>query len=260
MNLRIFWTILVSIINPVIAMRAWTCHGRNQKELVDKLKQASIILSDRVASVMESVDRQYFCPSTPYHDSPQSIGLGQTISAPHMHAHALEEISKSLQESSSLSLEILDVGVGSGYLAACLGQLVHPPNPILGKTGKVYGIDVWPKLIEKSKKNIDDFNPSLLRDGTVQISLGDGWKGMEGHQFDAIHVGAAASQLPQILMMQLKVGGVMLIPVGPEGGVQILYRIQKCQDNIVFEEQNFAIKELLEVRYVPLIHPQRSQK
>eukprot|EP00547_Thalassionema_nitzschioides_P016691 CAMPEP_0194251346 /NCGR_PEP_ID=MMETSP0158-20130606/25218_1 /TAXON_ID=33649 /ORGANISM="Thalassionema nitzschioides, Strain L26-B" /LENGTH=239 /DNA_ID=CAMNT_0038988459 /DNA_START=95 /DNA_END=814 /DNA_ORIENTATION=+ len=237
-------------------MRAWTCHGRTQKELIEKLQKAGIILSEKVAHVMEIVDRKHFCPLNPYQDAPQSIGLGQTISAPHMHAHVLEDILGSLEKSSSSQFEILDVGCGSGYLSACLGQWVHPPKPILGKFGKIYGIDVRSQLIEKCKKNIENFNPTLLRDGTVEISLGDGWKGIEKHEFDAIHVGAAADSFPHRLMMQLKVGGIMLIPIGPEQSVQVLYRIEKTRDAPLFDEKNFSIEKLLEVRYVPLIHPE----
>mmetsp|Transcript_14858 Transcript_14858/g.22690 ORF Transcript_14858/g.22690 Transcript_14858/m.22690 type:complete len:259 (+) Transcript_14858:54-830(+) len=255
MNAAILVTFLLLLLNSALAMRAWTCHGRTQKELSEKLKQAGIILSEKVAHVMEIVDRKHFCPSTPYKDAPQSIGLGQTISAPHMHAHVLEEILKSLEKSASSKFEILDVGCGSGYLSACLGEWVHPPQPILGKVGKVYAIDVWPKLIEKCKMNIENFNHELLRDETIEVKIGDGWKGMDGHKFDAIHVGAAADDFPHRLMMQLKVGGIMLIPVGPEQSVQGLYRIKKNEDAPIFDERHFSIEKLLEVRYVPLIHP-----
>lgn len=257
MNLSKFVVrLFLLLFNSVDAMRAWTCSGKNQKELVHKLQQANIVLHDKVARVMEVVDRQYFCPNNPYSDAPQPIGWGQTISAPHMHAHVLEEILTSLQQSTSPTFNILDVGVGSGYLAACLGQWVHPPNPILGKTGKVYGIDVWPGLIETCKRNIDNFNPALRKDGTVNVALGDGWKGIEGERFDAIHVGAAAYNFPERLMMQLMVGGIMIIPVGPDGGVQALYRVRKLREASQFDRHDFSCQELLGVRYVPLIHPE----
>jgi protein-L-isoaspartate(D-aspartate) O-methyltransferase len=248
----------LSIVS-VDAMRAWTCSGRNQKELVQKMREAKIIISDKVARVMEVVDRQYFCPNNPYDDAPQPIGLGQTISAPHMHAHVLEVMLTSLEKSPSSTYKILDVGVGSGYLAACLGQWVNPPNPILGKSGEVYGIDIWPKLIENCKNNLDRFNPDLMKDGTVKVAVGDGWKGIEGQQFDAIHVGAAADTFPKNLMMQLKVGGVLIVPVGPDGGGQILYKVEKLQEASHFDLHNFMVAELLGVRYVPLIHPQQPR-
>jgi protein-L-isoaspartate(D-aspartate) O-methyltransferase len=126
---------------------------------------------------------------------------------PHMHAHVLEEILASLQQSTSSMFNILDVR--SRDLATLLRAWVNGfilPKPMLGKFGKVYGIDVWPELIEKCQKNLDAFNAALTKEGTVKIALGDGWKGIEGEQFDAIHVGAAASTFPSDLMMQLKVG------------------------------------------------------
>lgn len=248
--------LLFTPLRSVNAMRAWQCSGKSQKELVNKLQQANIVVHDLVARVMEEVDRKFFCPNNPYDDAPQSIGWGQTISAPHMHAYVLEEILASLQWSSSPTFNILDVGVGSGYLAACIGQWVHPPNPMLGKTGTVYGIDVWPGLIERCKRNLDMFNPDLSIKGTVKVTLGDGWKGVEGELFDAIHVGAAASEFPRDLMMQLKVGGVMVVPVGPEGGAQALFRIHKVVESSKFDPEDFVIQEMLGVRYVPLIHPE----
>ena len=77
-------------------MKAWNCHGRNQRDLVDRLIQANIVKADSVRDVLYKVDRQNYAPpsdnASPYLDTPQPIGLGQTISAPHMHAHVLEEI------------------------------------------------------------------------------------------------------------------------------------------------------------------------
>jgi protein-L-isoaspartate(D-aspartate) O-methyltransferase len=251
----LFGVLFISVpINAI--MRAWGCSGRTQFELVKKLQDAEIITHDAVARDMERVDRRFFCPRDPYNDAPQTIGFGQTISAPHMHAYALEEIYSALKESQSPTLCMLDVGIGSGYLAACLGQWVHPPKPIIGKNGTVYGIDVWPELLNQCQKNLNTLNGELLQYGTIQIGIGDGWEGLEGKRFDAIHVGAAAHSFPNKLMMQLKVGGIMIVPVGPEGEVQTLYRIQKVQNSPQFSPQNFEIQKLLGVRYVPLIHPE----
>lgn len=101
-------------------MRAWHCHGRTQKELVDRLRQAKIITSIPTQQVMEIVDRQYYISSSsstllPYQDSPQPIAQSQTISAPHMHAHVLEEILPVLLQQQALhpdqAVKILDVSV-----------------------------------------------------------------------------------------------------------------------------------------------------
>eukprot|EP00543_Licmophora_paradoxa_P010677 CAMPEP_0202465908 /NCGR_PEP_ID=MMETSP1360-20130828/67018_1 /ASSEMBLY_ACC=CAM_ASM_000848 /TAXON_ID=515479 /ORGANISM="Licmophora paradoxa, Strain CCMP2313" /LENGTH=152 /DNA_ID=CAMNT_0049089845 /DNA_START=24 /DNA_END=479 /DNA_ORIENTATION=- len=152
-----------------------------------------------------------------------------------MHARALQEIVQGLENSSSESLHILDVGCGSGYLTACLGECVNTASPILKTPGKVYGIDVFPNLIDLSQRNIQEHNSQLFDDGIISLSLGDGWKGLQGMCFDAIHVGAAASTFPPELMQQLKVGGVMIIPVGEQGAVQVLYRIKKLRENKGFD-------------------------
>ena len=310
-------------------MKAWTCHGRNQRELVDKLCQAQIIQSPAVRDVMYKVDRKHYVPQNPYMDAPQAIGLGQTISAPHMHAHVLEEMYPYLQRQiqkrtkqqqpattassstvESPTIKMLDVGCGSGYLTAALGRWIQKngsslhndsdnggtrnsensqtaDSTILGATGKVFGIDVYPHLINLTTGNMKEADGDLLEEngGCVKVQLGDGWKGLATEApFDAIHVGAAAEELPLELLLQLKVGGVLIVPVGAQGDVQTLYRVVRVgnstssseassgssteQDetpaihdgiknvkNKGFERDDFRIAQLLGVRYVPLVHP-----
>jgi len=109
-------------------MKAWTCHGHTQQELVENLQQAQIIKSWEVRQVMSEVDRSnyYGDPAQAFLDAPQQIGHGQTISAPHMHAHVLEEFAKHLSivledpKNQHTPLNMLDVGCGSGYLTAAL--------------------------------------------------------------------------------------------------------------------------------------------
>jgi hypothetical protein len=86
----------------------WFSHGVNNNDLVSQLKSGRIIKSDEVESAMRKVDRGNFCSHHPYQDSPQYIGYGVTISAPHMHAHALEMLKDKLVEGAS----VLDVGSG----------------------------------------------------------------------------------------------------------------------------------------------------
>lgn len=86
----------------------WFSHGVNNNDLVSQLKRGRIIKSDEVESAMKKVDRGNFCTHHPYQDSPQYIGYGITISAPHMHAHALEMLKDKLVEGAS----VLDVGSG----------------------------------------------------------------------------------------------------------------------------------------------------
>lgn len=239
-----------------------------------------------------SVDRRNYVlnPDYAYEDSPQPIGYAATISAPHMHAHVLEDLLPPLVRASrsdpGRKLRILDVGCGSGYLTAVFGRMVEPKGsrriasssspshqPIVLNDGKVYGIDVVPQLVEMSKSNIRKEDSDLLDSGTVEVHLRDGWGGYpEGSPYDAIHVGAAAETFPKELMRQLAVGGVMVIPVGPEGGMQYLYQVERVGDagEVVgaeqgpssgkegagkgsFREEDYQVRRVLGVRYVPLV-------
>jgi protein-L-isoaspartate(D-aspartate) O-methyltransferase len=87
-------------------------------------------------------------------------------------------------------------------------------------------MDVYPQLVDWARQNIKKADEDLLTSGTVTLQVGDGWQGLpEYAPFHAIHVGAAAETLPIHLMMQLYPnGGIMVIPIGPEGGFQNLYR------------------------------------
>ena len=77
-----------------------------------------------------------------------------------------------------------------------------------------------------SEKNIRKADGDLLESGRVRLLVGDGWQGVsESAPFDAIHVGAAAASLPLQLVQQLRVGGRMIVPVGPDGGAQYLLQV-----------------------------------
>ena len=90
------------------------------KNLLEQLKLENIIRSQKVFNSMLQVDRADFSSWNPYEDSPQSIGYGATISAPHMHAYALEYLEPYCSE----NIHILDVGSGSGYLTVALSKII----------------------------------------------------------------------------------------------------------------------------------------
>ena len=221
------------------------------ESLISSLKNQGVISTDRVINVMRKVDRGRYVPSdcSPYEDRPMPIGDGQTISAPHMHGQALELLQHFLHPGRSA----LDVGCGSGYLTACMGEMVSPG-------GNVIGIENRQSLVELSQKNIKMGDPHLLSDGVVRIAKGNGWTG-EGfltsdrteNVFDAIHVGAAAESVPEVLMKALKSPGRMVIPVGPQWGSQVFVVIDKASDGTVSQ------RELMSVMYVPLEQSPRSR-
>eukprot|EP00736_Rhodelphis_marinus_P010788 Rmarinus@m.15029 len=219
---------------------AWRSHGRTNLELVQNLKHNGLFQHSRVEDAMLAVDRAKYCPRNPYEDSPQAIGFGQTISAPHMHASTLELLNERLQEGS----RALDVGSGSGYLSACMAHMVGP-------TGRVFGIEYVPELVALSHQNIkrDPVGSAFVADGRLTILHGDGWKGLPDQgPFNAIHVGAAAVRIPEALVQQLAPGGRMVIPVGPQGGYQELVQVDR--DAVTNEVHT---KSLMGVMYVPLV-------
>lgn len=163
--------------------------------LVASLEKAGVIRNEKTKAAMKLVDRGNFAPNDPYTDAPQYLGYGVTISAPHMHASVLDLLAPSLEGD---NVKVLDVGVGSGYLAAAFARF----NP----KAQVVGIDIIPELIQMSRENIEKSDADILP--RVKLIVANGWEGCPSEApFDAIHVGAAAATLPRVLLRQLKEGG-----------------------------------------------------
>lgn len=205
--------------------------------MVENLQTYGVVRSKKVAEVMEKVDRALFVPdgNAPYYDSPMPIGYNATISAPHMHATCLQLLEDNLQP----GMHALDVGSGTGYLTACFALMVGPQ-------GCVVGVEHIPELVSSSIQNIQKSAAApLLKEGSLAVHVGDGRQGWPEHApYDAIHVGAAAPEIPQALIDQLKPGGRMVIPVGSI--FQDLKVVEKSLDGSV------SVRTETSVRYVPL--------
>jgi len=175
---------------------------------------------------MKQTDRKLYCRTeNPYLDKPQSIGYSVTISAPHMHAYALENLITNLKPHS----RVLDVGSGSGYLTMCFARFLLAQS--IQCTGIVVGIDNNPHLVEFSIGNLNSDDPKFLSSGKIKIVKGDGRLGCSQHgPYDVIHVGAASSEAPKELLAQLKPGGRMLIPIGPKSETQKLELYDKMSN------------------------------
>lgn len=234
---------------------AWRSHGSTNDELVEQLWRNGLITDERVKEAFLKVDRAHYAPTSPYRDNPQSIGHGATISAPHMHATAVEHLLPYLipQPDTRPAPRVLDIGSGSGYLTDVMAELA-------GERGTVVGVEHVPQLRDLAEANMgrSERGRALLASGRVRFRVGDGRKGwaepggemggVEGASWDAIHVGASAVELHPALVDQLRAPGRMFIPVDDEPGGygQHVWAVDKDAEGVVTRKKLFA------VRYVPL--------
>ncbi|KAK6540297.1 hypothetical protein TWF694_009106 [Orbilia ellipsospora] len=219
---------------------SWRSSGSSNSELVENMKRNGLIANKETYEAMMKVDRAHFAPGNAYKDAPQPIGWGATISAPHMHSHACEEIIEYLKPGNS----ILDVGSGSGYLVAVMAHMVQPG-------GKIVGIEHIQELVDLSIANLrkDPQHSAWLDDGTITIIKGDGRLGYPPKApYNAIHVGAAAREVHKDLVEQLSRPGRLFIPVDGERGYgeQSIWHVDKDGEGAVRKEEKYG------VMYVPL--------
>ncbi|MEM3837559.1 MAG: protein-L-isoaspartate(D-aspartate) O-methyltransferase [Fervidicoccaceae archaeon] len=197
-----------------------------RKSLVERLRAEGILKSEKVERAFLRVPREKFVPPEyreyAYFDEPLPIGLGQTISAPHMVAIMTEELN------AEAGWRVLEIGTGSGYQAAILAEIVAPSDERREKWGHVFTIERLEMLAEQARKNI----ASSGYEDRITVIVGDGSLGYEKEApYDGILVSAAAPKIPRPLIEQLKDGGRMVIPVGHRY-VQRLHVVEKTGESI----------------------------
>ncbi|PFG64085.1 protein-L-isoaspartate(D-aspartate) O-methyltransferase [Thioclava sp. ES.031] len=184
----------------------------------------------RTLHAMEGIDRGQFVrgifADRAYEDMPLPIACGQTISQPSVVGLMTQAADVGPRDT------VLEIGTGSGYQAAILSQLAR----------RVYTVDRHRRLVREAE---GVFN-ALRLTNIVAIS-GDGSHGLPDQApFDRIIVTAAAEDPPGPLLAQLKIGGIMVLPVGQSDTVQSLIRVRRL-------ETGFDYEELRPVRFVPLV-------
>ena len=198
-------------------------------DLILRLRRAGVT-DQRVVSVIESIPREMFVPAesqaAAYAERALPIDCGQTISAPvivGMMTQALDVHDRD---------RVLEIGTGSGYQTAVLAKIAR----------RVYTVDRFRTLVAAAESRF-----RTLRLANVTTLIGDGMHGWpEQAPFDRIVVTAAGEDVPMPLLKQVRIGGVIVAPVGPADGIQKLMRLERT-------EEGFDEKKLADVRFVPLI-------
>lgn len=168
--------------------------------LINNLIKEGWLRNKRIIKSFEKIDRRDFVlpeyKNQAYYDYPLPIGYGQTISQPSTVAFMLGLLNPRKGD------KILDVGSGSGWTTALLTE-------IAGNKGLVYGIEIVPELVKFGKNNIAkcNFKNAQIKQAGIKIGL------EEEAPFDRILVSASAQNIPEDLLKQLKIGGIMVIPV-----------------------------------------------
>lgn len=203
-------------------------HKGLRKQLADEIRRKGVS-NDNVLAAIEKVPRHFFMDSSflefAYQDKPFPIGSGQTISQPFTVAF----------QTSLLNIErgmrVLEIGTGSGYQACILAEI----------GAKVFSVERQRKLFIKTRDTLAGMPYK------VQVFLGDGYKGLPTYApFDRVLITAAAPEIPQPLIDQLKPDGIIVIPYG-SGEDQEMLRITKQSDGSLITEK-FG-----DFRFVPLL-------
>jgi protein-L-isoaspartate(D-aspartate) O-methyltransferase len=201
-----------------------------RRRMVDSQIRARGIRDSAVLDAMLRVPRHLFVPPDvrrrAYDDTPLPIGLGQTISQPNIVAYMTEALRLSRDHA------VLEIGTGSGYQAAVLAELVR----------QVYTIEIVPELAERARKTLAEAGYR-----NVTVRAGNGYLGWpEQAPFPRIIVTAAPEKIPQALVDQLAVGGLMVVPVGA---------VFQEMTIITKTEKGVTEQRTIPVRFVPMVKP-----
>lgn len=177
------------------------------------------ITDERVLEAFRKVPRHVFVPDSyrtgAYGDYPLPIGEDQTISQPYMVAIMTQLLELKGTE------KVFEVGTGSGYQAAILGELCK----------EVYTVELIPSLAESAAKLLDSLGYE-----NVHVKAGDGYLGWpEAAPFEGIIITCAPEKLPQPLVEQLAIGGKLVVPIGPQGRAQMLTVYTKTDTGLIAE-------------------------
>ena len=204
-------------------------HKGMRQKLVDILRDKGIA-DERVLTAINAIPRHTFMDAAflehAYEDKAFQIGEGQTISQPYTVAYMTEWLEL------EPSMKVLEVGTGSGYQASVLAEMGT----------KVFTIERFRKLHEKAKQQL-----YILGYNKVKMYFGDGYEGIPVHApYDRIIITAAAKEIPQQLLKQLKVGGIIVLPLGNDDD-QMMVKMTKTGENDYRKEigDNF--------RFVPML-------
>ncbi len=203
--------------------------AERRSKLMAEIRASEREISEPVLAAVERVDRHRFVRpenvGEAYENRPLPIGEGQTISQPLVVAMMTEALGISPGD------RVLEIGTGSGYQAAVLAEM----------GAEVYSVEIIPALAAWSEENLRGAGYNEIKQRTD-----DGYFGWEDEApFDGIIVTAAPDHVPQPLIRQLREGGRMIVPVGPPGFYQTLWKIEQTTDGVVAE--NLGL-----VRFVPL--------
>ena len=204
-----------------------------RKGMVEQQIRSRGIVDEQVLQAMTHVQRHVFVPEETkkyaYEDYPLPIGYQQTISQPYIVGYMTSLLQL------KPGYKILEIGTGSGYQTAILAEIVK----------EVYSIEIIEELAETAQKRLDD-----LKYKNIFIKHGNGYKGWpEAAPFDGIIVTAAPKEIPNELVSQLKVGGLMIVPIGDF--YQDLYVIKKTASG-------FSKQKVGPVRFVPMVNPKEK--